>query len=98
MGTTSPIELVSPPGIPQSKAIEVDLRMNNGVLALDMRSPLLEYALRRWSVDCSPEHSPDPKEHRLWLNNSQTLYGVESAALAPGYDQVVIANYKNGVI
>jgi hypothetical protein len=39
-------------------------------------------------VDCSPEHSLDPKEHHLWLNNPQTLYGVESAALAPGYNSV----------
>jgi len=58
---------------------------NNGVLALDMRAPLVGYALRRWSVDCSTEHGLDPKEHHLWLKNSQTLYGVESAALAPGY-------------
>ena len=83
------IELVPPPGIAQSKAIEADFRMNNGVLALDRRSPLVEYALRRWSVDCSSEHSPDPKEHRLWLKNLQTLYGVESAALAARYNNTV---------
>ncbi len=79
------IELVPHPGIAHPKAIEADFRMNNGVLALDMRAPLVGYALRRWSVDCSPEHSLDPKEHHLWLNNPQTLYGVESASLAPGY-------------
>jgi hypothetical protein len=55
------------------------------LLTLDMRAPLVGYALRRWSVDCSSEHSLDPKEHHLWLNNPQTLYGVESATLAPGY-------------
>ena len=27
----------------------------------------------------------DPKEHLLRIKNSQTLLGVESAALAPGY-------------
>ena len=48
------------------KAIEADFRMNNGVLALDMRAPLVGYALRRWSVDCSPVHKLDPKEHHLW--------------------------------
>lgn len=26
------------------------------------------------------ERSLDPKEHQLWLNNLETLYGVESAA------------------
>ena len=79
------IELVPHPGIAHPKAIEADFRMNNGVLALDMRAPLVGYALRRWSVDCSTEHSLDPKEHHLWLSNPQTLYGVESADLAPGF-------------
>ncbi len=79
------IELVPHPKIAYPKAIEADFMMTNGVLALDMRAPLVGYALRRWSVDCSPEHSLDPKEHHLCLNNPQTLYGVESAALAPGY-------------
>lgn len=83
------IELVPPPGIAQSKAIEADFRMNNGVLALDRRAPLVGYVLRRWSLDCSSEHSPDPKEHRLWLKNLQTLYGVESATLAPRYNNTV---------
>jgi hypothetical protein len=41
-----------------------------------------------WLADCSPEHSLDPKEHHLWLNNPQTLCGVESAALAPGYSAI----------
>jgi predicted DNA-binding transcriptional regulator YafY len=81
------IELVPHPGIEHPKAIEADFRMNNGVLALDMRAPLVGYALRRWSVDCSSKHSLDPKVHHLWLKNSQTLYGVESAALAPGYSR-----------
>ena len=79
------IELVPHPGIAHPKAIESDFRMTNGVLALDMRAPLVGYALRRWSVDCSTKHTLDPKEHHLWLKNSQTLYGVESAPLAPGY-------------
>jgi len=49
------------------------------------RVPQVGYALRRWSLDCSTMHSLDPREHHLWLKNSQTLYGLESAALAPGY-------------
>jgi hypothetical protein len=62
--------------------------MINCVLAVDMRAQMVGCALRKWSVDCSPEHSLDPKEHHLWLNNPQTLYGVESAALAPGYNSM----------
>lgn len=83
------IEMVPPPGIAQSKAIEADFRMNNGVLALDRRAPLVGYALRRWSVDCSTKHTLVPKEHHLWLKNLQTLYGVESAILAPRYNNTV---------
>ena len=79
------IELVPHPGIAYPKAIEADFMMNDGVLALDMRAPLVGYALRRWAVDCSPDHKLDPKEHHLWLRNPQTLYGVESATLAPGF-------------
>jgi predicted DNA-binding transcriptional regulator YafY len=79
------IELVPHPGIAHPKAIEADFMMNNGLLALDMRAPLVGYALRRWSVDCSTKHTLDPKAHHLWLKNPQTLYGVESASLAPGY-------------
>ena len=79
------IELVPHSGIAHPKAIEAYFRINNRVLALDMRAPLVGYALRQWSVDCSTKHILDPKEHHLWLKNSQTLYGVESATLAPGY-------------
>lgn len=86
------LELAPHPGIAYPKAIEADFRMINGLLALDMRSPLVGYALRRWSVDCSPEHSLDPKEHHLWLKNPETLSGVESAALAPGYTTLDTTN------
>lgn len=81
------IELVPHPGITHTQAIEADFRMRNGMLTLDIRAPLVGYTLRRWGVDCSVDHSLDPKEHHLWLNNPQTLYGVESAVLAPGYSE-----------
>ena len=70
--------------IPIEEQIEADFIMSNGVLALDMRTPLVGYAMRRWSVDCSPEPRLNPKKQYLWLNNPQTLYGDESASLAPG--------------
>lgn len=79
------LELVPHPGVTHPRAIEADFMMTNGVLSLEMRAPLVGYALRRWSVDCTPSHSLDPAQHHLWLRNIQTLYGVESAALAPGY-------------
>ena len=65
--------------------VGADYQITDGVLALDMRAPKVGYALRRWAVDCTPKHGLDPKQHHLYLKNPQTLYGVESAALAPGY-------------
>lgn len=79
------LELAPHPGVEHPEAIEADYRMKDGVLVLDMRAPLVGYALRRWSVDCSPAHELDPKAHQLCLRNPQTLYGVESATLAPGF-------------
>jgi len=79
------LELVPHPGVEHPEAIEADYQMTDGVLALDMRAPLVGYALRRWAVDCSHDNALNPKEHHLRLKNPQTLYGVESATLAPGY-------------
>ena len=79
------LELVPHPGVEHPEAIEIDYQMKNGMLVLDMRAPLVGYALRRWAVDCLLKHELDPKSHHLHLKNLQTLYGVESAALAPGY-------------
>jgi hypothetical protein len=67
------------------KAIEADCLMKDGKLVFDMRAPLVGYALRRWALDCTPRHGLDLKQHHLYLKNPQTLYGVESAALVPGY-------------
>lgn len=80
------VELGAHPGIAHPEAIEADYGMQGGILALEMRAPLVGYALRRWSVDCSAAASLDPKQHHLRLLNPATLYGVESASLAPGYE------------
>jgi len=73
------------PGVEHPEAIEADYQMKDGMLVLDMRAPLVGYSLRRWAVDCTPDNTLDPRSHHLSLGNPQTLYGVESAALAPGY-------------
>ncbi len=79
------MELVPHPGVQWPKAIEADYGMSGGVLRVKARAALAGYVLRRWSIDASPDHRLDPASHHLWLANSQTLYGVESAALAPGF-------------
>jgi hypothetical protein len=81
------IELVPHPGVAHPAAVEADYGMSNGVLRIKTRAALVGYFLRRWSVDSSENHSLDPKVHHLWLSNPQTLYGVESATLAPGWEQ-----------
>lgn len=78
------LELVPHPGIAWPKAVEADYGMSDGVLRIKSRAALAGYVLRRWSIDCSPDHWLDPASHHLWLRNPQTLYGVESAELAPG--------------
>jgi len=85
------LELAPHPGIAHPKAIEADYGMQDGVLRIKARAALAGYVLRRWNVDASSDHRLDPSSHQLWLRNPQTLYGVESAALAPGRDAAVEA-------
>lgn len=79
------MELVPHPGIAWPRAIEADYGMQEGVLKIKARAALAGYVLRRWSIDSTPDHRLDHAAHHLWLRNPQTLYGVESAELAPGY-------------
>jgi hypothetical protein len=79
------LELAPHPGIAWPKAVEADYGMQDGLLRLKSRAALAGYVLRRWNIDSTPDHSLDPALHHLWLRNPQTLYGVESAALAPGF-------------
>lgn len=78
------MELVPHPGLKHPKAIEADYSMRNGVLRVKSRAAMAGYLLRRWSVDASADHHLHPATYHLWLRNTPTLYGVESAAIAPG--------------
>lgn len=79
------LELGAHPGLRHPRAVEADYGMKEGTLTLDLRAPLVGYALRRWAVDCSENLSLNHLSHHLYLKNRATLYGVESASLAPGY-------------
>ncbi len=79
------LDLVPHPDQPHPEATLMDYDMPSGVLRLKVRAALAGYALRKWSVDCSPEHSLRGPEYRLWLKDHLALYGVETAMLAPGY-------------
>lgn len=78
------MELVPHPDIKWPQAVEADYAMDGGILRIKARAAMTGYVLRRWSIDSTPDHHLDSMSHHLWLRNTQTLYGVESAALAPG--------------
>lgn len=79
------LQLVPHPDQPHPHITETDYGMKKGVLQMRVRAATAGYMLRKWSVDCSPDHSLKGKEFRLWLKDHLTLYGVETAVLAPGY-------------
>lgn len=79
------LELVPHPDQPRPEITEMDYSMEEGVLRMKLRAATAGYNLRRWSVDCSPDHSLRGHEYRLWLKDSLALYGVANATLAPGY-------------
>ena len=79
------LELVPHPDQPRPEVTEMDYGMQKGVLRMKLRAATAGYTLRKWSVDCSPDHSLRGHEFRLWLKDPLALYGVKNAVLAPGY-------------
>jgi hypothetical protein len=78
------MDLVPHPDAPAPEVSALDYPMEGGVLRVRARAALAGYVMCRWNVDCSPDHSLRGAEYRLWLRDPLALYGVESAALAPG--------------
>ena len=79
------LELVPHPDQPRPEITEMDYGMQGGVLRMNLRAATAGYILRKWSVDCSPDHSLRGHEYRLWLKDHLAIYGVRNAVLAPGY-------------
>ena len=79
------LELVPHPEQPWPEITEMDYGMCDGVLRMKLRAAMAGYILRKWSVDCSPDHSLRGHEYRLWLKDHLAIYGVRNAVLAPGY-------------
>lgn len=79
------LELVPHPDQPHPEITEMDYAMQDGVLRIKLRAAMAGYVLRKWSVDCSPDHSLRGQEYRLWLRDHLAIYGVKNATLAPGY-------------
>jgi predicted DNA-binding transcriptional regulator YafY len=80
------LELVPhPANMRNPDTIEAEYGMTDGKLVTRVRAALVGYMLRRWNVDCTPDHSLKGGENHLWLKNRQALYGVANLMLAPGY-------------
>jgi len=79
------LDLIPHPDQPRPEITEMDYDMQDGVLHLKLRAATAGYILRKWSVDCSPDHSLRGHEYRLWLRDHLAIYGVKNAVLAPGY-------------
>lgn len=79
------LELVPHPDQPRPEITEMDYGMRDGMLRMKLRAATAGYVLRKWSVDCSPDHSLRGHEYRLWLRDHLAIYGVRNAVLAPGY-------------
>lgn len=79
------LELVPHPDQPRPEITKMDYGMSEGVLRMKLRAATAGYILRKWSVDCSPDHSLRGHEYRLWLKDPLAIYGVRNAVLAPGY-------------
>lgn len=69
------------------ETIAHDFDMKDGKLTLFVRATVAGYWLRNWNIDCTEDHSLEGFHYQLWLNNHQTLYGVESRAIAPGLSE-----------
>ncbi|MCD2450408.1 WYL domain-containing protein [Methylicorpusculum oleiharenae] len=86
------LDLVPHPDQPYPEITEMDYAMRNGILHVKLRAATAGYTLRKWNVDCSPDHSLHSHEYRLWLSDSLALYGVGNAKLAPGYRAPMTGN------
>lgn len=84
---TIDLELVPHPRLDRPEIVSREYGMTDGTLHLRVRAAVAGYMLLRWGVDCSPDHHLTGEQYRLWLHNPMTLYGVENARLAPGYQE-----------
>lgn len=78
------IVLIPHPKIKQSKAIEMDYGMSDGVRTLQLRAAVAAYVLRQWQVDCSADYSEKHQGCQLALANQEVLLLLDNVYLAPG--------------
>lgn len=80
------LEFVPHPKHPRPEIVRMDYGIpDDAVLQVRVRAANAGYMLRRWTIDCSPDHSLRGVEYALWLKDPLALYGASNAQLAPGY-------------
>lgn len=86
------MHIVPHPNLKHPETIETEYGMVNGMLKIQVRAAVAGYVLRHWNIDCSERHTLTGPENHLWLQNRQTLYGVENLVIAPGYQDETITD------
>lgn len=81
------LELASHPAQAHPEITRLDYGFEEEVITIKVRGAVAGYFLRKWSVDCSSDASLRGPEFRLWLRDNKHLYGLSSAAIAPGYSE-----------
>lgn len=81
------LHIVPHPKLKHPETIKAEYGIQGDFLLVQTRAAVAGYLLRKWNIDCTADHSLIGGEVHLWLQNSQTLYGVENLMLAPGSEQ-----------
>jgi len=79
------LDLVPHPDQPRPEIAEMDYGMTDSMVKMKLRAATAGQILRKWSVDCSADHSLRGPEYRLRLRDHLALCGVKNDLLAPGY-------------
>jgi hypothetical protein len=79
------LELVPHPDQPRPEITEMDYGMRGRRAADEAAGCHSGYILRKWSVDCSPDHSLRGHEFRLWLKDASGAVRRQERFAGTGY-------------
>ena len=82
------LTLIPHPRASFPEAIELDYAMEKGELNIAVRAALVGYMLNQWNVDCSVASKLNPHQYQLALKERESIFAVENAHLAPGYQEI----------
>lgn len=71
----------------EQRIVASEFQMKNGVYFLRERAAVIGYVLRNYIIDCSKDHHLDDPSCFLWLKDPLVLYKVDSANIAPAYQE-----------